>query len=208
VDERDRPEHACPPPVRYGNGRVGRTLIHVIFRRRGIAPRNVPPVSLILAGRSDEYIKGLTAYRQEQEEIWYETFADAVEISARKAREFADSVAELQEQWFEKAGRPRPQAAARKLIAALPGHPVVDVGTVQELTVQPAKRPPAKRSAASLKVACCAKSARTRSATGFGSPSDCSSYSTHSSASSHLRHKPRAAPTRSTTTATTAGGQR
>jgi Fic family protein len=121
-------------PFADGNGRVGRTLIHVIFRRRGIAPRYVPPVSLVLAGRSDEYIKGLTAYRQGQEEVWYETFADAVEISARKAREFADRVAELQEQWFKQAGKPRPQAGARKLIAALPGHPVVDVGTVQELT--------------------------------------------------------------------------
>jgi Fic family protein len=36
-------------PFADGNGRVGRALIHVVLRRRGLAPRYVPPVSLVLA---------------------------------------------------------------------------------------------------------------------------------------------------------------
>ncbi|MBA3366871.1 MAG: Fic family protein [Actinobacteria bacterium] len=121
-------------PFLDGNGRVGRTLIHVVLRRRGVAPHYVPPVSLVLAGRAGGYVKGLTAYREGQEEAWYGTFADAVEASARKAREFAGGVRNLQEQWFEQAGRPRPQARVRKLIAALPAHPVLDVRTAREIT--------------------------------------------------------------------------
>jgi Fic family protein len=50
-------------PFADGNGRAGRALIHVVLRRRGLAPRYVPPISLILATRSGEYIRGLTAYR-------------------------------------------------------------------------------------------------------------------------------------------------
>jgi Fic family protein len=36
-------------PFIDGNGRTGRALIHVILRRRGLAPVVVPPVSLVLA---------------------------------------------------------------------------------------------------------------------------------------------------------------
>jgi hypothetical protein len=36
-------------PFVDGNGRTGRALIHVILRRRGLASRILPPVSLVLA---------------------------------------------------------------------------------------------------------------------------------------------------------------
>ena len=120
-------------PFLDGNGRVGRILIHVILRRRGIAPRYVPPVSLVLAGRADTYIRGLTAYRFSEPEEWYDIFADALEMSSIKAREFAERVAALQGTWLEQAGMPRPQAGARKLIAALPAHPVINAATAQAL---------------------------------------------------------------------------
>ena len=50
-------------PFVDGNGRTSRALIHLILRRRGVASRMVPPVSLILATLSTDYITGLTAYR-------------------------------------------------------------------------------------------------------------------------------------------------
>ena len=36
-------------PFHDGNGRVGRALIHLVLRRRGVVSRVLPPVSLILA---------------------------------------------------------------------------------------------------------------------------------------------------------------
>jgi hypothetical protein len=66
-------------------------------------------------------------------EDWYAIFADALGSSASKAREFADRVAELQQRWLEQAGNPRQDSGARKLIEALPAHPVVDVNSVQQL---------------------------------------------------------------------------
>ena len=36
-------------PFVDGNGRVGRALVHVILRRRGLATKLVPPISLVLA---------------------------------------------------------------------------------------------------------------------------------------------------------------
>jgi Fic family protein len=121
-------------PFWDGNGRVGRALIHVILRRRGIVDRFLPPVSLVLAANSDAYVKGLTNYRYGDESDWYELFSDALYSAARESVAFGDRVAELQEHWREQAGNPRRSSAAAKLINALPAHPVVNLRSAVRIT--------------------------------------------------------------------------
>jgi len=41
-------------PFVDGNGRTGRALIHLVLRRRGLATRVLPPVSLVLATWADD----------------------------------------------------------------------------------------------------------------------------------------------------------
>ena len=50
-------------PFVDGNGRAGRALIHLVLRRRGIATRFLPPVSLVLSTWADDYVAGLTSTR-------------------------------------------------------------------------------------------------------------------------------------------------
>ncbi|EQD45196.1 filamentation induced by cAMP protein Fic, partial [mine drainage metagenome] len=50
-------------PFVDGNGRTGRALIHLILRRRGLALRSIPPVSLVLATWARDYINGLALFR-------------------------------------------------------------------------------------------------------------------------------------------------
>ena len=50
-------------PFVDGNGRTGRAIIHLVLRRRGLAPRILPPVSLVLATLAKDYVGGLTATR-------------------------------------------------------------------------------------------------------------------------------------------------
>ena len=50
-------------PFVDGNGRAGRVLLHLVLRRRGVALRVLPPVSLVLATWSRDYVDGLTATR-------------------------------------------------------------------------------------------------------------------------------------------------
>jgi Fic family protein len=120
-------------PFADGNGRVGRALIHVVLRRRGLAPRYVPPVSLVLAADAKAYVGGLTAFREDRAADWLLLFAEAIERAAAKASELARRLAELQERWRERAGRPRRHSSAEALIVELPAHPIVTVATAQKL---------------------------------------------------------------------------
>jgi len=120
-------------PFADGNGRVGRCLIHVVFRRRGIAPRYVPPVSLVLATDARAYVGGLTAYRRALLDDWTGMFAAATRTAALQARSLADRVAGLQERWRTQAERPRASSGADHLIALLPAYPIVGLGLAREL---------------------------------------------------------------------------
>lgn len=120
-------------PFADGNGRIGRCLIHVVFRRRGIAPRYVPPVSLVLATDARSYVGGLTDYRSALLDDWTGVFAAATRTAAVQAQSFADRVAQLQEHWRERAAQPRASSAARNLIALLPAYPIVDLRMTRQL---------------------------------------------------------------------------
>jgi len=116
-------------PFADGNGRVGRALVHVVLRQRGLALRYVPPVSLVLAADAKAYVAGLTAFREERPEAWMLLFARAIERAAAKASELAKRLADLQERWRDRAGRPRRHSSAEALIIELPAHPIVTVAT-------------------------------------------------------------------------------
>ncbi len=118
-------------PFLDGNGRVGRCLIHVILRRRGIAPRFVPPVSVVLAARTNQYIGGLEAYRGGQVAEWCASFAGACERAARLSVELAETIRALQATWYERAGKPRRDSAAVRIITLLPAQPIASAATMR-----------------------------------------------------------------------------
>lgn len=118
-------------PFLDGNGRVGRCLIHVILRRRGIAPRFVPPVSVALASRPDTYVAGLVDFREGRVAEWCASFAGACERAASLSTELADAIAKLQADWYERTGRPRRDSAAARIITTLPAQPIASAATIR-----------------------------------------------------------------------------
>jgi len=120
-------------PFADGNGRVGRALIHLILRRRRLAPHYVPPISLVLAARYEAYIAGLTAYRERRDDDWCGVFARATGMAAEGAGHLAAQIEELKGRWMRQAGRPRTASAAATLISLLPSHPVFTLGSATEL---------------------------------------------------------------------------
>jgi Fic family protein len=119
-------------PFGDGNGRVGRCLIHVLLRRRALAPCYVPPISLVLGAEKDAYIAGLEAFRAGEEEEWIVQFARAVELAAERARDFSSQVIALQEKWREQLGTVRRDAAVLPLIEILPKYPVITAAAAEQ----------------------------------------------------------------------------
>ena len=119
-------------PFADGNGRVGRCLIHVVLRLRGVTPNYVPPVSLILATDARSYVGGLTAYRRGAVGEWSAVFAQALRSAGLRAIEFAERIAALEERWRDAARRPRARSAAEKIIHMLPAQPIFQVSTAAD----------------------------------------------------------------------------
>ena len=130
-------------PFADGNGRTGRALIHVVLRRRGLAPIFVPPVSLLLANWVDDYVEGLTAYRHtsppgsparsEGAHTWLTTLAVATRRACLYGRRYAAEITDLYKDWNGRIGRTRKDSSVRLLLAALPGAPIVSVKTAASL---------------------------------------------------------------------------
>ncbi len=117
-------------PFADGNGRVGRALIHVVFRRRGLSNRFTPPISIVLAANGKRYVEGLNAYRQGSVSEWCRFFARVTVDAVHRSRALAADLAGLQAEWLEMAKHPRSDSAAARLIGAIPGQPIVDAQTV------------------------------------------------------------------------------
>lgn len=94
-------------PFEDGNGRVGRCLIHVAYRRRGLASHHVPPMSLLMATDTKAYVRALTAYRGHGWDEWSGYFAETTKAATVAAEDFAVRLNELQDEWRKRAGRKR-----------------------------------------------------------------------------------------------------
>ncbi len=131
-------------PFVDGNGRTGRALVHIVLRRRGLTPQAVPPISLVLATRADDYIAGLTAFRyrspaDEPEALegvnrWISTFAAACTRAALDAGSFEERIDGLRADWRGRLGNVRARSATAELVERLPGTPIVTVAGVAETT--------------------------------------------------------------------------
>jgi Fic family protein len=130
-------------PLVDGNGRTGRALIHLILRRRGLAPRVVPPVSLVLATWAQSYIDGLTQYRfvgsptspqaVEGLNIWVGRVAAACTRAVVNATTFEEHALALGEQWRQRLGTIRADSGTDRLLRKLPGAPILTVDSAAAL---------------------------------------------------------------------------
>ncbi len=130
-------------PFIDGNGRIGRALIQLVLRRRSLATRVVPPISLVLATWASDYVAGLTATRYVGDpdgtsavdglNRWVGLFATACRRAVEDAVNFEDRVRVLQDSWRSALGSYRKDSATDRLIHALPGAPIVTVASAADL---------------------------------------------------------------------------
>lgn len=131
-------------PFVDGNGRTGRVLIQMILHRRGLSPRVVPPVSLILATWADDYLEGLGAMRyvgepdstqaREGVNLWVGRFAAACSRAVSDATEFEVKASQIEQGWRKTLGAVRKGSSLDVLLHGLVGMPVLTAATAMTLT--------------------------------------------------------------------------
>jgi len=130
-------------PFVDGNGRTGRALIHSILRRRGLALRVLPPVSLVLATWSQDYIADLAATRyrgrvtsnaaRDGMNLWIGRFAGACKRAVDDVGTFERQALAIEAHWRERLGKVRSRSATDLLLRRLPGAPVITVKSAANL---------------------------------------------------------------------------
>lgn len=124
-------------PFADGNGRTGRALISMVLRRRGLARRATPPISLVLATRAKAYIEALDATRfvgapTSRDAVdalnrWIAFFAAACTRAVADAVSFEQRVEALVEEWSARLGPVRSDASALALLKRIPEMPILTV---------------------------------------------------------------------------------
>jgi hypothetical protein len=109
----------------------------------GLAPRVLPPVSLVLATWAKDYLDGLAATRyrgpatgkaaQAGLNMWVGTFAGACKRAVDDASSFEMQVEQIQREWRAQLGRIRSGSATDLLLRSLIGAPVLTVGSAADL---------------------------------------------------------------------------
>lgn len=130
-------------PFVDGNGRVGRALIYLVLRRRGLATRILPPISLVLATRSRDYIGGLEAFRYTGDPAspdahaglnrWVGTFAAACTLATEHAAAFEERCDAIEAAWRQRLGKVRAGSSVDLLLRQLIGTPILSVKSAAEM---------------------------------------------------------------------------
>ncbi len=114
-----------------GNGRVGRALIYMMLGVRGLAVNVLPPISLLLATYSKDYVSCLMGVRDSDDNEawnrWIAFFATCCRRAVERSVEFERTIALIQSSWRTRLGTIRKNSSLDNLLPALPEMPVLTV---------------------------------------------------------------------------------
>jgi Fic family protein len=112
-------------PFTDGNGRIGRSLVNALWRRRGLTTGVTVPVAAALAGRREAYFAALARHHDGECEGIVRLLAAATAAAAREAQESAATLSALPGLWRQSAPA-RAGSATDKLLGLLGANPVID----------------------------------------------------------------------------------
>ena len=103
----------------------GRCLIHVILRRRSVTTQLVPPISVVLAAHARRYIAGLTDFHEGRADDSDRQLRRRGRSGCSEHRASSDADRRPARGAHRRAGSPRTDSVARRIILGLPQQPIV-----------------------------------------------------------------------------------
>ena len=117
-------------PFPDGNGRVGRALIHAMYRHAGLTRNVTVPVSAGILTDPDQYFQTLTDYRNGNPAPIVRLMSVAAFRAVENGRQLADELRSVQSEWKERL-RTRAGSTAEGLSDFVMRQPAVDSALVQ-----------------------------------------------------------------------------
>ncbi len=124
-------------PFPDGNGRVGRALIHAMFKHRELTRSVTVPVSAGLLSDIDTYFDSLNEYRSGNVSPIVELMARASFSAIKNGRELAAELRGYEDDWHSRL-KARSDSSSWKIANLVLRHPAIDSAFVQrELSIGP-----------------------------------------------------------------------
>lgn len=114
-------------PFIDGNGRIGRTLIHAILRRRRATRHLTVPIASALVAHRDRYFAALNDYRAGTARTLIEMLATATRITTAESWHTVDVLGRIRETWAEAAGSPRSGTPDYRMLDLVVEEPIINV---------------------------------------------------------------------------------
>ena len=114
-------------PFVDGNGRIGRTLIHAVLRRRRVTRHLTVPVASGLVAHREKYFDALGDYREGFAQPIVAMLTSAVIIATHESRRTATNLHEIRTEWVDRLGPVVGGSAVDRVARSLPEVPTVTV---------------------------------------------------------------------------------
>jgi Fic family protein len=117
-------------PFPDGNGRVGRALVHVLFKKQGLSREVVVPFSAGLLCDVDNYYSALDDYRYGNVDTIIGILSNATFRGIGLSRRLVGNLSAVRERW-QRDLRARSDSSAWQLLDLVLAHPAIDVTSAQ-----------------------------------------------------------------------------
>ncbi|MFC5729792.1 MULTISPECIES: Fic family protein [Nocardioides] len=119
-------------PFIDGNGRIGRTLIHAVLRRRRSTRHLTVPIASALVADRDGYFAALNDYRAGRARTLVVLLASATRIATAEAWRTARDIDTVRDDWGRTVGGTRPGTPLHRVLDLLTEEPIVNERLVSD----------------------------------------------------------------------------
>ncbi|MGJ9413355.1 Fic family protein [Aeromicrobium sp. CF4.19] len=119
-------------PFIDGNGRIGRTLIHAVLRRRKTTRNLTVPIASGLVAHREQYFDALGDYRAGYAYTLIAMLTSAMTIATHESRRTASNLLDIRQEWDEALGPVRPGSSVHRILSSLPSRPILTADDAAE----------------------------------------------------------------------------